>query len=80
MCHEAPLTRRDPTLTVNQRAPSKAVHGRFVVALAGGLLAGVALDVLTFVVARYGPSGGGDGTSWSGRGTRSTRESTVGSR
>ena len=38
--------------------------GLLGVALGGGLLAGVALDVVTYVVARYGPQG----DSWSLRG------------
>jgi hypothetical protein len=43
--------------------------GRVVVtALVTGVVAGALLDVLTFVVARYGPSGSSDGASWSFRG------------
>ncbi len=42
--------------------------GRVVFAACGaGVVAGVALEVLTFLVARYGPSGT-DGASWSFRG------------
>ena len=37
------------------------------IAFGTGLLAGVVLDVLTFLVARYGPSGS-DGIAWSFRG------------
>jgi hypothetical protein len=33
-----------------------------------GLALGIALDVLTFIVARYGPSGVADGAAWSFRG------------
>jgi hypothetical protein len=36
-------------------------------AFGAGLLAGIALDVLTYLVARYGPSGA-DGAAWSFRG------------
>jgi hypothetical protein len=36
-------------------------------AVVSGLFAGIALDVLTYLVARYGPSGG-DGAAWSFRG------------
>jgi hypothetical protein len=37
--------------------------------LGAGLVAGVVLEVITFLVARYGPSGGGgDGPAWSLRG------------
>jgi hypothetical protein len=37
------------------------------IAFGTGLLAGIVLDVLTFLVARYGPSGS-DGIAWSFRG------------
>jgi hypothetical protein len=37
------------------------------ISLAAGIVAGVLLEVLTFLLARYGPSGG-DGASWSFRG------------
>jgi hypothetical protein len=33
-----------------------------------GLALGIALDVLTFIVGRYGPSGGSDTAAWSFRG------------
>ena len=38
-----------------------------VIAIAVGLALGISLDALTFLVARYGPSGG-DGAPWSFRG------------